>query len=123
MAKLSTSKGFYPLFIEIPRLSCKHYNNMPPRRRKSLPTDYASYQLRQPPVDLFGEVVVTDDDLFDWVASVSPIHLHERGYALYVQRYDVAGKVRTAKLRGLFDTITARRPPPFHARLALQAIM
>ena len=111
------------MFIELPYRSCKHYNQMQKRQRKSLPVDYASFQLRQPPIDLFGEVVVTSDDLFDWVASVSPIHLHERGYALYLQRYDVAGKVRAAKLRGQFDAITARRPPPYHARLALQQIM
>ncbi|RFP36162.1 hypothetical protein [Duganella sp. BJB476] len=110
----------FPLFM--------HYINMTTRTRRKPkspppPADYHSYQLHQPAVDLFGEVPVTDDDLYDWVASVSPVHTNERGYALYVQRYDVAGKVRAAKLARTFDAITARRPPPYHARLALQAIM
>lgn len=97
---------------------------MKPRKRKAVPQpDYLSFQLKQPALDLFGEVVVTDDDLFDWVAAISPVHLHERGYALYVQRYDVAGKVRTAKLAGRFETLTARRSQPWHARLALYAIV
>lgn len=75
------------------------------------------------PYDLFGEVIVTMDDLYDWVAAVSPVHLSERGFDLYVQRYDVAGKVRRAKLDGRFDSIIAQRPPPYHARLALYAIL
>lgn len=78
---------------------------------------------RQPARDLFGEVAITDDDIFAWVASVSPVHLHERGYALYVSRYDVAGKVRASKLRGTFECTTSRRPPPYHARLALHQIV
>ncbi len=82
-----------------------------------------SHLLRQPPVDLFGEVVVTDDDIYDWVASVSPVHLSERGYALYVARYAVADKVRVAKLAGRFEAITSHRPPPYHARLALHQIV
>ncbi|WP_217945278.1 hypothetical protein [Duganella violaceipulchra] len=82
-----------------------------------------TYHLYQHPVDLFGGVVITDDDLYDWVASVSPVHTNERGYALYVQRYNVADKVRTSKLARTFDAITARRPPPYHARLALHQIL
>lgn len=81
-----------------------------------------TYLYRQPARDLFGEVAVTDDDIFAWVASVSPVHLNERGYALYVARYDVAGKVARSKLAGTFDATTARRPPPYHARLALSQI-
>lgn len=92
-------------------------------KRQPPPRDYLSTQLRQPPVDLFGEVVVTSDDIYDWVASVSPVHLSERGFDLYVQRYDVAGKVRAAKLAGRFDSITSTRRPPYHARLALQMIL
>lgn len=82
-----------------------------------------SHLLRQPARDLFGEVAVTHDDLRAWVAAVSPIHLHERGFALYVQRYDVASKVAAAKLRGAFESIIARRAAPYHARLALSQIL
>ncbi|SFV17888.1 hypothetical protein [Pseudoduganella namucuonensis] len=94
-----------------------------PRRKPKAAREYGSHELRQPPVDLFGDVVVTNDDLFDWVAAISPAHLHERAYALYVQRYDVAGKVRTAKLHGDFEALTARPGRPWHARLALHAIL
>jgi hypothetical protein len=82
-----------------------------------------THRYRQPPIDLFGEVVITHDDLYDWVASVSPVHLNERAYDLYVQRYDVADKVRISKLRGTFEATTARRPPPYHARFALHQIV
>lgn len=75
------------------------------------------------PYDLFGEVIVTMDDLYNWVAAVSPVHLSERSFDLYVERWDVAGKVRRAKLAGHFDTIIAQRRPPYHARLALYAIL
>lgn len=82
-----------------------------------------SHHYRQPALDLFGEVVVTEDDVYAWVASVSPVHLAERGYALYVRRYDVAGKVAAAKLRGTFDATTARQAAPYHARFALSQIV
>lgn len=82
-----------------------------------------SHLLRQPPLDLFGEVPVTEEDLYDWVAAVSPVHLSERGFDHYVRRYDIAGKIRTAKLRGAFESITARRHQPYHARLALRQII
>jgi hypothetical protein len=97
---------------------------MTSRKRRKFPLfEYQSHQLYQPALDLFGEVVVTEDDLYDWVASVSPVHLSMRAYDNYVQRYDVAGKVRAAKLQRRFDAITARRPPMYHARLALHAIL
>ncbi len=78
-----------------------------------------SHLLRQPPVDLFGEIAVTQDDLWDWVAAVSPVHLSERLFSHYVRRYDVAAKVRRSKLAGEFEALTARRARPWHARLAL----
>lgn len=82
-----------------------------------------SHLLRQSVLDLFGEVPVTEADLYDWVAAVSPVHLTERGFDHYVRRYDVAGKIRVAKLRGAFESICARRHQPYHARLALQQIV
>lgn len=96
-----------------------------PRRKKKSPppVEYFSYQLRQPAHDLFGEIPVLEDDLYAWVLSVSPVHASDRAYANYVQRYDVANKVRYAKEVGQFEEITSRRPPPYHARLALHAII
>lgn len=82
-----------------------------------------SYQLRQPPIDLFGEVAVTEEDLYDWVAAIAPLHLSKRAFANYVRGYDVAAKVRAAKLRGTFEGIKERPSRPWHARLALHAII
>ena len=82
-----------------------------------------SYLLRQPPQDLFGEVPVTEDDLEAWVAAVSPVHFTERLFAHYVRRYNVADKIRTAKLRGEFEALTATARQPYHARLALSQIV
>lgn len=82
-----------------------------------------SHLLRQPPIDLFGEVVVTEDDLFDWVAAVAPMWLSERSFANYCRSWNVADKVRQSKLRGDFEARTAVRPQPWHARLALHAIV
>ena len=65
----------------------------------------------QPVHDLFGEVPVTLAEVRAWVESSSPMNLAERGYDAYVRRYDVAGKVRAAKLRGDFDQAISRRPP------------
>ncbi len=81
-----------------------------------------SYLLRQPAVDLFGEVAITDSDIWDWVAAVSPIHLDDRGFDLYVKNFDVAGKVARAKLQGRFEAITAHKPRPYHARLDMLRI-
>lgn len=84
------------------------------------PAAYFSYQLRQPAIDLFGEIAVIEDDLYGWVASVAPLHL---SFANYVRGYDVAAKVRHAKLHGLFDAIKDRPSRSWHARLAMHAIM
>ncbi|NIA56174.1 hypothetical protein HAV22_21305 [Massilia sp. TW-1] len=54
---------------------------------------------------------------------MSPVHLTERLFANYVRRYNVADKIRTAKLRGEFETMTAVRREPYHARLALSQIV
>jgi hypothetical protein len=82
-----------------------------------------TYAYRQPPIDLFGEVVITHDDLEAWVAAVSPLHLTDRMFDNYVRSYDVAGKVRWSKLRGDFEARTAVRRPIWNARLALGQIL
>jgi hypothetical protein len=77
-------------------------------RISHLPGAYPSHLLRQPPVDLFGEVAVTTDDCYEWVARVSPVHTADRALARYVREYGVIGKITRAKLRGdwwpLMDT-------------------
>lgn len=54
---------------------------------------------------------------------MSPVHLTERLFSHYVRRYNVADKIRTAKLRGEFEALTAERREPYHARLALSQIV
>jgi uncharacterized protein (UPF0147 family) len=63
------------------------------------------------------------EDLYHWVASVAPLHLSLRSFHHYVRDYDVAGKVRTAKLQGTFEETKARPIHPWHARLALHQII
>lgn len=81
-----------------------------------------SHLLRQPALDLFGEVPVTEEDIYDWVASVAPLHLSERSFLNYVRGYAVADKVRAAKLQGTFEDTKAAPIRPWHARLALHQI-
>lgn len=84
---------------------------------------YKMYQLRQPPLDLFGEVAVTESDIFDWVAAVAPRWLTpERSFKLYVKNYDVASKVRAAKLQGHFEKTIDNHPRQWHPRLGLDII-
>lgn len=76
------------------------------------------------PYDLFGEIPVTEDDMRAWVAAVSPRWLYpERSYRSYVRGWNVADKVRAAKLAGTFDAITSQPATAWHARLALAAIV
>ncbi|MFZ6732227.1 hypothetical protein ACO0LG_09925 [Undibacterium sp. Ji42W] len=77
----------------------------------------------QDATDLFGEVVVTENDLFLWVSAVSPRWLTpERSYRNYLRTYNVVGKVQAAKLRGTFDETVEDVYRPWHARLALDLI-
>jgi hypothetical protein len=90
-----------------------------PRRRPPAPAS-CFY-----PYDLFGEIPVTEDDLFCWVAAVSPRWLRpERSYRLYLASWNVAAKVKAAKAAGDFDHIIANpaRVTPWHARLPLDVI-
>ncbi len=76
------------------------------------------------PYDLFGEIPVTEDDVFDWVAAVAPRWLTpQRSFDGYVSAYNVADKIRAAKAAGTFNQIIGSRYVPWHARLALLAIV
>lgn len=80
--------------------------------------------MQQSVFDLFGEIPVLESDLEQWVAAVAPAYLSsERSFRSYLRNYNVADKVRRAKLYGDFDQITATRRAPFHARLALSAVL
>ena len=76
------------------------------------------------PYDLFGEIPVTDDDIYAWVAAVAPRWLYpERSYLGYVKNWNVADKVREAKRLGIFEQVTSQRREPWHARLSLASIV
>lgn len=80
--------------------------------------------LYQPATDLFGDVVITHDDIFDYVAAISPRWLYpERSYKSYVKNYNIAGKVRAAKLAGVFEQIKNQRSQQWHPRLSLDLIL
>ena len=56
-------------------------------------------------LDLFGEVVVTYEDLELWVSALAPgFALNEQRAAYYIARWNVADKVRRAKLAGTFES-------------------
>lgn len=56
-------------------------------------------------LDLFGDVVVTHDDLCLWVSALAPGFAgNTQRMAYYIERWNVADKVRRAKLSGTFET-------------------
>ncbi|MBC3878777.1 hypothetical protein H8K38_13265 [Undibacterium sp. FT79W] len=78
----------------------------------------------QPATDLFGEVIILESDIFDWVSAVAPRWLTpERSFRNYVRGYNVVEKIRVAKLTGRYDDIISQRYEPWHARIALSAIL
>jgi hypothetical protein len=102
-----------------------------PRRNTSLlysdkpAKNYKSCDLRQPAIDLFGGVVITDDDVFLWVATVAPRWIYtERSYNNYVRGWCVMDKIRETKINGGFDAIVSKASlaRPWHDRLALDMI-
>ena len=86
--------------------------------------NYPSYLLKQPAFDLFGDVVVTHDDVFAWVAAVAPRWLTpQRSYTNYVRGYDVPSKVRASKINGTFDDTINNVYIPWHNRLAFDVVL
>lgn len=74
--------------------------------------------------DLFGEIPVPESEIVDWVEATAPRWLSpKRSFEGYVRAYDVPGKIRDAKASGIYNEIVSRRPPQWHARLALDAIV
>lgn len=61
---------------------------------------------------MFGQVVITSQDLEDWVRAVAP-HIAHSDWRIrnYIRDYRVAEKVRAAKLAGVYhDVISSGRP-------------
>ena len=65
--------------------------------------------MQQNVVDLFGEVVITQQDISLWLLHVPRIHPDSPRAVHYVRSWDVAGKVREAKLAGRFESLTTPR--------------
>ena len=81
-------------------------------------------RMKQSAYDLFGEIPVLEDDIIAWVAAIAPRWLEPaRSFEQYVHAYNVAGKVRAAKLAGVFEQITEKPGRVYHARLSLSAII
>lgn len=68
--------------------------------------------MREPERDLFGEVRVTHQDIDDWMSAVPKIDPSSPRAAWYARAYDVAGKIRSAKLAGTFHAQTQVREHP-----------
>lgn len=62
--------------------------------------------------DLFGQVVVTWPEIVDWCARVACITPDSPRWLAYVQAWDVAGKVRAAKLAGEWPPRQGCGTPP-----------
>jgi hypothetical protein len=70
-------------------------------------------------LDLFGQVAVSYDDLDLWVSALAPgFATNEHRRAHYIAQWNVADKVRRAKLAGTFDSTieNARARRAFLAR-------
>lgn len=66
--------------------------------------------------DLFGEVVVTLEDVRLWLASVPRIDPDSPRALRYALSWNVPAKIRAAKLAGWFDQLEPVKPPD-HPRL------
>lgn len=63
-------------------------------------------------VDLFGDVIVTVDDVEKWLDAVPHLaryQVREREY--YAKNWDVSNKIKLSKLEGLFDLLIAEHEP------------
>lgn len=56
--------------------------------------------------DLFGEVIVTHQDVRRWLETVPRINPDGPRAANYMRGYDVVGKIKRAKLEGCFEART-----------------
>lgn len=80
-----------------------------------------SNRLRPQPLDLFGEVPVTIDDLEAWLDHIPRMRdASDRRRTHYATQWHIADKVRAAKLAGLWPPETTK--PPEHRRLPLESV-
>lgn len=79
-----------------------------------------SVRLRESTTDLFGDVPVTEDDVRLWLLAVPRIDPDSPRAAVYARCWNVAAKIRAAKLAGWFHTLDPRPPPTHRGRLRWQ---
>lgn len=60
-------------------------------------------------LDLFGEVPVTWEEIYLWCEVVAEIPRDSWRLGYYIKAWDVAGKIRAAKLSGYFEAILSRQ--------------
>lgn len=57
-------------------------------------------------MDLFGEVVITQQDIRAWLMCVAGLDPEGYRAANYIRGYNVPDKIRRAKLAGVFEQLT-----------------
>lgn len=65
--------------------------------------------------DLFGEIIITHQDISAWLQAVPRIDPQSPRAAHYVRSYAVVDKIGAAKLSGRFDAIVAPRIIEVHS--------
>jgi hypothetical protein len=77
-------------------------------KRKS--NKVVSINKKKAPYDLFGEIPVTWDEVYLWceVVTRGKFSRANRNLMLYVEGYNVIGKIKTAKIQGDFDLLIGR---------------
>lgn len=61
--------------------------------------------LKHPVEDLFGDVIVTLDEVEQWVDAVAQMPRASPRREYYVRNWDVIGKIKQAKRAGKFEAI------------------
>lgn len=61
---------------------------------------------KNPATDLFGEVVVTLDEVELWLDRVAGLPKDSPRRAYYAKFWNVADRIKAAKLNGMFDRLT-----------------
>lgn len=71
-------------------------------------------------LDLFGQVPISQAEIDLWIEAVPRLIPGTARAAWYCRAYDVPGKIRAAKLAGVFEQIThqAERPAWYWQRFA-----
>lgn len=67
--------------------------------------------MHQPIFDLFGQVIITHDEINAWLEAVPRLKPGTARAAWYVRAYDVPGKIAREKIAGTFEQLVKAREP------------